>query len=95
MIGGYIRVEPTEVSTVKHEHEVSSNSDGPRVNASADANMETPQTVVVTPPWIDSLGNGGRPCLPKRFASSHKALKIQDWMDGREFSLCHTKLMAS
>ncbi|KAM3171270.1 hypothetical protein ACTXT7_016956 [Hymenolepis weldensis] len=42
-------------------------SRGPRVNADAvanadaDAYVETLQTIVVKPPWIDSVANGGRP----------------------------------
>ncbi|KAM3177870.1 hypothetical protein ACTXT7_003707, partial [Hymenolepis weldensis] len=28
MIGGYVRVDPTEVQTIMHAHEVSTDSDG-------------------------------------------------------------------
>ncbi|KAM3180286.1 hypothetical protein ACTXT7_016585, partial [Hymenolepis weldensis] len=37
-------------------------------SASADANVETLQAIVVKPPWIDSMANGGRlfhQCLNK------------------------------
>ncbi|KAM3177740.1 hypothetical protein ACTXT7_003953 [Hymenolepis weldensis] len=58
-----------------------------RVNADADAYVEILQTIVVKPPWIESVANGGRP-------PPHKAFKTHDWMDGREFSSsCHTKLL--
>ncbi|KAM3181028.1 hypothetical protein ACTXT7_015151 [Hymenolepis weldensis] len=45
---------------------------GLRVNASADAYMETLQTVVAKPSWRDSVANGRRPLpmyLPTRFGS--------------------------
>ncbi|KAM3182447.1 hypothetical protein ACTXT7_012366 [Hymenolepis weldensis] len=48
--------------------------------------VETLQTIV-KPPWIDSVANGGRPyTFQQDLAPSHKALKIQDWMDDQEFS---------
>ncbi|KAM3185089.1 hypothetical protein ACTXT7_007091 [Hymenolepis weldensis] len=34
---------------------------GLKVSADADAYLETLQTIVVKPPWIDSVANGGRP----------------------------------
>ncbi|KAM3184515.1 hypothetical protein ACTXT7_008217 [Hymenolepis weldensis] len=71
--------------------------DGLRVNADADAYVETLQTVAVKSPRIDSAANRGRPYVFQQdSASSHKALKIQANMNGREFSLsCHIKLMAT
>ncbi|KAM3170945.1 hypothetical protein ACTXT7_017596 [Hymenolepis weldensis] len=46
---------------------------------------------------IDRVTNGGRHYVFQQdSAPSHKALKTQDWMDGREFSSSyHTKLIAS
>ncbi|KAM3179540.1 hypothetical protein ACTXT7_000429 [Hymenolepis weldensis] len=47
-----------------------------RVNADADACEETLQTIVVKPPWIDSVANGGGPYIFQQdSAPSHKALK--------------------
>ncbi|KAM3182025.1 hypothetical protein ACTXT7_013221 [Hymenolepis weldensis] len=72
-----------------------------RVNANADADadayVEILQTTVVKPPYIDSIASGGRPYVFQQdSAPSHKALKFQDWMDGRDFlSSYHTKLTAS
>ncbi|KAM3184935.1 hypothetical protein ACTXT7_007407 [Hymenolepis weldensis] len=57
MMGGYVGADLTEVPTVMHADEIFSNS----VNADADAYAETLQTIVVKPPWIDSLANGERP----------------------------------
>ncbi|KAM3186058.1 hypothetical protein ACTXT7_005155 [Hymenolepis weldensis] len=56
---------------------------GLRVNedAGADAYLENLQTIVVKRPWIDSVVNGGRPYVSQPdSASSHKALKTQEWM---------------
>ncbi|VDL57218.1 unnamed protein product [Hymenolepis diminuta] len=51
------------------------------VNADADTYVETLQTMVVKPPWIDGVANGGRPCiLQQDFALFHIALTIHDWM---------------
>ncbi|KAM3180955.1 hypothetical protein ACTXT7_015296 [Hymenolepis weldensis] len=65
------------------------------VNADEDAYVATLQTIIVKPPWIDSVANGGRPpyVLQQDSPPFHKALKSQDWTDGREFSSCYTKLM--
>ncbi|KAM3171500.1 hypothetical protein ACTXT7_016503 [Hymenolepis weldensis] len=114
MIDGWLYAE---VPNVMHAHEVSSSSQwrgrehtmspqfflqGLRVNADADAYVETLQTIVVKSSWIDSAANGGRPHPPpppphifqQDSAPSHKALKTQDWMDDEELlSSCHTKLM--
>ncbi|KAM3185683.1 hypothetical protein ACTXT7_005853 [Hymenolepis weldensis] len=63
-----------------------------RVNANTDAYVETLQTIVIKPPWIDGVANGRPHVFQQDSAPSLKALKIQDWMDGREFSSsCHTK----
>ncbi|KAM3182893.1 hypothetical protein ACTXT7_011432 [Hymenolepis weldensis] len=82
-MAGYVRVDPIEVPT------------GPSVNADTDAYVETFRSIV-KPPWIDSVANRGRPYVfHQDSASSHKALKIQDCMDGQEFSSTyHTELMA-
>ncbi|KAM3183734.1 hypothetical protein ACTXT7_009791 [Hymenolepis weldensis] len=54
---------------------------GLRVNADADAYVKTLQTIVVKPPWIDSVANGGRPSvLQQDLAPSHEALKIHNCM---------------
>ncbi|KAM3185161.1 hypothetical protein ACTXT7_006906 [Hymenolepis weldensis] len=37
---------------------------GLRVNADADADAETLQTIVVKPPWIDSVATGGFGSIP-------------------------------
>ncbi|KAM3186045.1 hypothetical protein ACTXT7_005183 [Hymenolepis weldensis] len=60
---------------------------GFRVNADADAYVETLQTILVKPPWIDSTVL----CLLTRFGSI--PLSSQNpGLDGRKFSLsCHTK----
>ncbi|KAM3181892.1 hypothetical protein ACTXT7_013461 [Hymenolepis weldensis] len=64
------------------------------VHADADAYLVTIQTIAVKPPWIDSVANGRANIFQLDSAPSHKALKIQDCMNGREFSLsCHIKLM--
>ncbi|KAM3177469.1 hypothetical protein ACTXT7_004498 [Hymenolepis weldensis] len=64
------------------------------VSAVADAYVETLQTIAVKPSWIDSVANGRAYVFQLDSAPSHKALKIQDYMNGREFSLsCHIKLM--
>ncbi|KAM3186983.1 hypothetical protein ACTXT7_003218 [Hymenolepis weldensis] len=67
---------------------------GRRVNADVDAYVETLQTVVVRPPWIDSMPNRGRlDVFQQDSVPSHEVLKIQDSMDGGEFSSsCHAKL---
>ncbi|KAM3180249.1 hypothetical protein ACTXT7_016654 [Hymenolepis weldensis] len=50
-----------------------------RVNAGADAYVETLQTIVVKPSWIDCVANGGRPYVfQQRSTPCHKALKTQD-----------------
>ncbi|VUZ43033.1 unnamed protein product [Hymenolepis diminuta] len=75
-----------------HAHE------GLRVSGDVDVYLEILQTVVIRPPWIDKVANGGRPpyAFQQDSAPFHKALKTQDWMDGRKFSSSyHTKLMAS
>ncbi|KAM3182791.1 hypothetical protein ACTXT7_011608 [Hymenolepis weldensis] len=75
IIDGYVGADFTEVPAVIHEHEVSSNSDDFRVNADADAYVETLQTIVVKPPWIDSVANRGRPYVfQQNSAPSHEAL---------------------
>ncbi|KAM3177455.1 hypothetical protein ACTXT7_004484 [Hymenolepis weldensis] len=67
---------------------------GHRVSAVADAHVETLQTIAVKPSWIDSVANGRAYVFQLDSAPSHKALKIQDYMNGREFPLsCHIKLM--
>ncbi|VUZ50375.1 unnamed protein product [Hymenolepis diminuta] len=69
-----------------------------RVNAGADVYVKTPQIIVVKLPWTDSVADEGRPLnvFQQDSAPSHKALKTQDYMDGREFSsLCHIRLMTS
>ncbi|KAM3186988.1 hypothetical protein ACTXT7_003223 [Hymenolepis weldensis] len=68
---------------------------GLRVNADVDAYVETLQTVVVRPPWVDSMPNRGRlDVFHQDSVPSHEVLKIQDSMDGGEFSSsCHAKLM--
>ncbi|KAM3187090.1 hypothetical protein ACTXT7_003000 [Hymenolepis weldensis] len=54
---------------------------GLRVNADADAHVETLQTTVVKPPLIDSVANGGKPYVFQQDSPpSHKAPKIQGWM---------------
>ncbi|KAM3175448.1 hypothetical protein ACTXT7_008503 [Hymenolepis weldensis] len=61
----------------------------PRVNADADADadadrdtyVETLQTIVVEPHWIDSIVNEGRPYFCRQDSPpSHKPLKIRDRM---------------
>ncbi|KAM3170938.1 hypothetical protein ACTXT7_017609 [Hymenolepis weldensis] len=91
VIGGYVRANPTEVPTVIRTKFLPTSL---RVNADAEVYVETLQTIVVKPPWIDSVANGGRPYIFQHASAlSHKALNTQDWMDGREFSSsCHTKL---
>ncbi|KAM3173558.1 hypothetical protein ACTXT7_012275 [Hymenolepis weldensis] len=69
---------------------------GLRVNEDVNAYVEILQTIVVKPPWIDSVANGGRPLyvFQQDPLPSHIALNIQNWMDGQEFSSsCHTKLL--
>ncbi|KAM3173120.1 hypothetical protein ACTXT7_013118 [Hymenolepis weldensis] len=56
---------------------------GLRVDAGADADgdacVETLQTIVVKPPWIDCVANGGRSYVFQRDSiPCHKALKSQD-----------------
>ncbi|KAM3179769.1 hypothetical protein ACTXT7_017640, partial [Hymenolepis weldensis] len=58
IISGYLQVDPTELPTVMHVHEVTTNSDAFRANPDADAYVKTPQTIVIKPPWIDSVANG-------------------------------------
>ncbi|KAM3174432.1 hypothetical protein ACTXT7_010542 [Hymenolepis weldensis] len=50
-------------------------------DADADAHVKTLQTIV-KPPWIDSIGNGGRSsCLCQQdSAPSYKVLNIHQWM---------------
>ncbi|KAM3180635.1 hypothetical protein ACTXT7_015907 [Hymenolepis weldensis] len=57
---------------------------GLRVNGDVDTYVETLQTIVVKPPWIESAANGGRPpyVFQQDSAQFHEALKTQDWMDG-------------
>ncbi|KAM3170953.1 hypothetical protein ACTXT7_017581 [Hymenolepis weldensis] len=57
--------DPIEVPTIMHAHEVYSNSGNSDVDVDADrdAYMGTLQTIGVKPPWIDSVGNGGRPSM--------------------------------
>ncbi|KAM3170956.1 hypothetical protein ACTXT7_017575 [Hymenolepis weldensis] len=100
MIGGYVQVDLTEVPTVmltKFLLTVMVFGVDLRVNADADTYVETLQTIIVKPPWMDSVvNNGGRPpyVFQQDSPPSHKALETQDWMDGREFSSsCHTKLL--
>ncbi|KAM3177819.1 hypothetical protein ACTXT7_003762 [Hymenolepis weldensis] len=66
------------------------------LKVNSDANVETPQAIV-TPPWIDSIANGGRAYVFQQdSAPSHKAPKTQDYMDGKRFSSsCYTKVMAT
>ncbi|KAM3183463.1 hypothetical protein ACTXT7_010305 [Hymenolepis weldensis] len=51
-------------------------------SANADAHIETLQTTVVKPPWIDSVANGGKSSyfFQQDSAPSYKALETQDWM---------------
>ncbi|KAM3172464.1 hypothetical protein ACTXT7_014469 [Hymenolepis weldensis] len=71
---GYVWADPTEVPTVRHAHEVSIT-----VNADADACAETLQTIVLKPPWIDSVVNGGGPYVFQQdSAPFRKALKTHD-----------------
>ncbi|KAM3176032.1 hypothetical protein ACTXT7_007300 [Hymenolepis weldensis] len=42
---------------------------GLRVNADAVAHVETIQTFVGKPSWIDNVASGGKPCIPTRFGS--------------------------
>ncbi|KAM3178342.1 hypothetical protein ACTXT7_002737 [Hymenolepis weldensis] len=71
-----------------------------KVNADADADtyVETHPNIVVNPPWIDSVANGGRPptpCLLTRFGSIPLSPQ-KPGLDGGEFSSsCHNKLMAT
>ncbi|KAM3174849.1 hypothetical protein ACTXT7_009665 [Hymenolepis weldensis] len=52
-----------------------------RVNTDADAYVETIQTIVIEPPWIDNVANGGRLYVFQQDpATSHKALKTPDGM---------------
>ncbi|KAM3185299.1 hypothetical protein ACTXT7_006654 [Hymenolepis weldensis] len=68
--------DPTEVPAVMHAKEVSINNDG-LVNA--DAYVETLQTIVIRPPWVDNVANGGRHYVfQQESVPSHKALKTQD-----------------
>ncbi|KAM3178509.1 hypothetical protein ACTXT7_002389 [Hymenolepis weldensis] len=55
---------------------------GLKVNADADDYAETLQTIVAKPPWIDSVANGGRPCVFQQDSPPcHKALKPRiGWM---------------
>ncbi|KAM3173692.1 hypothetical protein ACTXT7_012046 [Hymenolepis weldensis] len=51
---------------------------GPRVNADADAYVETLQTIV-KPLWIDSVANGGRPYVFQQdLTLSHEPSKTQN-----------------
>ncbi|KAM3179735.1 hypothetical protein ACTXT7_000018 [Hymenolepis weldensis] len=96
MIGEYVLADPTEVPTVMHGHKVSSNSDGLRVNTDADAYVETLQTIVVKPLWVDGVVNGRPFVFQQDSVLSHKALKTHDWMDDRECSsACQIELLAA
>ncbi|KAM3186945.1 hypothetical protein ACTXT7_003286 [Hymenolepis weldensis] len=53
---------------------------GLRVNADADVHVETLQTIVVKPLWIDSIVSEWFFVFQGDLTSSHKALKTQDWM---------------
>ncbi|KAM3183956.1 hypothetical protein ACTXT7_009325 [Hymenolepis weldensis] len=67
---------------VRRVHEM-----GLGVNADTDAYVETLRTIVVNPPWIDSVASEGRPYFSQQdSAPSHEAYKIQDWMHSRELS---------
>ncbi|KAM3174540.1 hypothetical protein ACTXT7_010327 [Hymenolepis weldensis] len=76
LIDGHVRADPIELSPVVHAHE------GLRVNADADAYVETPQTIATKPLWIDSVDNGERSYLFQHGSTpSHKALKPRTgWM---------------
>ncbi|KAM3173133.1 hypothetical protein ACTXT7_013087 [Hymenolepis weldensis] len=98
MMGGYVGADPTEIPNVtcmKFPSTVTVFGVGLRVNGDADFCVETLQTILVKQPWIDSVASGGKPpyAFQQDSPPSHKALKTQDWMDGRESSSCHTKLM--
>ncbi|KAM3170965.1 hypothetical protein ACTXT7_017556, partial [Hymenolepis weldensis] len=62
------------------------------VVSNADAYVETLQTIVVKPPYMDNVANGGESYVFQQdSAPSLLTLKTHDWMDSREFSSsCHT-----
>ncbi|KAM3177759.1 hypothetical protein ACTXT7_003916 [Hymenolepis weldensis] len=66
----------------------------PRVNEDADAYVGIVQTIV-KPPWVNTVANGGRPCLSTRFGSISKSSQ-NPGLEGKEFlSSCHTELMTA
>ncbi|KAM3177970.1 hypothetical protein ACTXT7_003508 [Hymenolepis weldensis] len=101
---GYGRADPAKVPTVAltkfapkvvvieraAHHDSPIFPQGRRVNTDADAYVEILQTIIVKL-WIDSVANGVRPpyVFQQDSAPSHKAVKTQDWMGGRELYLCH------
>ncbi|KAM3185356.1 hypothetical protein ACTXT7_006534 [Hymenolepis weldensis] len=93
MIGCYVRADPTEVSATVMCTKflvtvmvfgVTQGIMTPTFfsNADADAYVETLQTIVVKPPWIDGVANERPYVFQRDSAPSHKALKTHDWMDG-------------
>ncbi|KAM3187133.1 hypothetical protein ACTXT7_002939 [Hymenolepis weldensis] len=83
MIGGYVRADPTKAPTLMSTKfpptvmTFSVISSGLRVNA--DAYVVTLQAIVIKPPWIDCIVNGGRPHVFEHdSAPSYKALKTQN-----------------
>ncbi|KAM3177933.1 hypothetical protein ACTXT7_003575 [Hymenolepis weldensis] len=76
MISGCVRTDPTEVQTVmrtKFPPILMVSGAGLRVNADADAYVETLQTIVK--PCIDNVVNGRSSFLKQDLASPHKAHK--------------------
>ncbi|KAM3186550.1 hypothetical protein ACTXT7_004121 [Hymenolepis weldensis] len=66
---------------------------GLRVNANADAYVETLQTIVVKLPWIDSVANG-KPSMSNNKIRLYPMEISNPGLDDREFALLHdTKLM--
>ncbi|KAM3173118.1 hypothetical protein ACTXT7_013116 [Hymenolepis weldensis] len=72
---------------------------GLRVDAGADADgdacVETLQTIVVKPPWIDCVANGGRSYVFQRNSiPCHKALKSQDCLalDWIQIRICPLRM---
>ncbi|KAM3173076.1 hypothetical protein ACTXT7_013209 [Hymenolepis weldensis] len=103
MIWGYVWADPTELQTAmctKLPATVMVFGVVKGINTDAGAYVETLQTIVVKPPWIDSVANGGRPpyVFQQASAPSHKALKRQNWMVENfhhHVTPHHTKLMGA
>ncbi|VDL64595.1 unnamed protein product [Hymenolepis diminuta] len=66
MIGDYVWADPTQVTTVMEESEGGAHYDSStfpqdlKDNIDVNAYVETHQIIVVKPPWIDGVANGGR-----------------------------------